>query len=103
MAAATRSSGVLTRTASQGFHTITGEGGVADTLDSITGSSLTNGETLMLQITSASAAITLTHLADTLELTGGVDWTMDSLDDWILLTYDTGDSCWEETGRYDAP
>jgi hypothetical protein len=99
---ATLDTGVLTRTASQGYHLVAGQGGAADTLDSITGASLTDGETLMLQIADEDDAITLTHLDGTLELTGDVDWTMDSLDDWILLEYDSGDSAWVEKGRYDA-
>jgi hypothetical protein len=101
-AAATLATGVLTRTASQGYHTITSETGGADTLDSITGTSLADGETLLLQITATAAPITLTHLDDTLELTGDVDWVMTSLSDWILLTYSATKTGWVESGRYDA-
>ena len=101
--AATLATGVLTRTASQGYHTITSETTGADVLDSITGASLTDGETLLLQITSATTPITLTHLDDTLELTGDVDWIMTKTADWILLTYSTSKTGWVESGRYDAP
>jgi len=101
--AATLSTGALTRTASQGYHTVTSEDGSADTLTSITGASLTNAETLVLQITSETAAITLTHLGGTLALTGEVDWVMDSAQDWILLTYGSSGTVWTETARYDAP
>jgi len=99
---ATLATGVLTRTASQGYHTVAGEGDAADTLTSITGTSLTDGEQLVLQIADEDNPITLTHAADTLELTGSVDWVMTQLEDWILLEYDDGDSCWEEKARYDA-
>jgi len=102
-ATATIASGVLTRTAAQGYHVVAGEGGAADTLDSITGTSLVDGETLLLQIADVTDPITLTHLDDTLELTGDVDWIMTSLSDWILLTYSTTKTGWVESGRYDAP
>lgn len=99
---ATLASGVLTRTASAGYHLIGGEGGAADVLDSVTGASLTNGERLLLQIASESAPITLTHLLDTLELSPGMDWVMADLDDWILLEYVEADTSWHEVSRFEA-
>lgn len=100
---ATLAAGVLTRTADAGYNKIQGEGGpAADTLDSITGTSLTDNETLRLQINSATDVITFTHLAGTLELTGSVDWVMDNLDDYIDLQYDLAGTKWVEIGRHDA-
>lgn len=99
---ATLSTGELTRTASQGYHTVAGEGDAADTLTSITGASLIDGEQLVLQIADENNPITLEHAVDILELTGDVDWTMTQYEDWILLEYDSGDTCWEEKARYDA-
>lgn len=98
---ATLATGVLTRVAGEGYHKVAGEGGAADTLDSITGASLTNGETLRLQIASAAAPITLTHLNDTLELEGDANWVMSSIYDYIDLQYVTDGTKWVEIGRYD--
>ena len=97
---ATLSSGVLTRVAGEGYHKVAGEDGAADTLDSIGGASLTNGETLRLQIADASDSITLAHLADTLELDGSANWTMASVYDYIDLQYNTTGTKWVEIGRY---
>lgn len=99
---ATLSSGVLTRTAAAGYHQVGGQSGAADVLDSITGASLTNGEILRLQILSETAPITLTHLADTLELTGAVDWVMTKLGDYIDLRYDSTKTGWVEISRFDS-
>ncbi len=100
--AVTLSSGAFARTAGQSYYRVAGEGGAADVLDDITGTSLTNNELLILQIADAADPITLTHLADTLELTGAVDWIMASLDDVIWLRYSTTGSKWVEVGRFDA-
>lgn len=98
---ATIATGVLTRTASAGYHKVAGEGGAADELDSITGASLTKGERLRLQIASATAPITLKHLVGTLELTGSADWVMSSIYDYIDLQYDETGTKWVEIGRHD--
>ena len=99
----TLSTGVLTRTADEGYHKVASEvAGAADVLDSITGAGLVDDETLRLQINSVLEPITLTDLAGTLELTGSADWTMTNLDDYIDLQYDLSGTKWEEIGRHDA-
>lgn len=98
---ATLSSGVLTRPAG-GYVQVAGQGGVADVLDSITAADLADGEKLLLQIYATTAPITLTHLADTLELTGAADWTMTKLEDFILLQYNATGTKWVEISRFDA-
>jgi len=98
----TLASGVLTRVADQVIHTVRGEGGEADTLTSITGASLVDGERVVLRIGSVSEPITLKHLAETLELDGEADWTMDSLDDEITLQYATSGAVWSEVARINA-
>lgn len=100
---ATISSGVLTRTASQGFHKVRGEGGSADTLDSITGSGLTEGETLRLQLGNTNETITVTHGTNTLVLIDAADHGMANANDWMEFEYTTTDTKWVETGRYDHP
>jgi len=99
----TISNGTFARVAGTGYHQINGEGGVADTLTNITGSNLTDGELLILQIYSASAPITITHEADTIALAGGVDWTMTKRGDTLYLRYASSGTKWVEIGRYDDP
>jgi len=98
----TLSSGVLTRIINEGYHKVGGEGDAADQLDSITAADLVDNETLRLQIQAVAEPITLKHLVGTLELTGGVDWIMAKLNDYIDLQYDLAGTKWVETGRYDA-
>jgi len=97
---ATLSTGALTRTASVGYHIVVSESGATDTLDSITGASLTDNETLRLQPADGDA-ITLTHQNDTLELWGDANWVMDSPYDFIDLQYDSANTKWVETQRFD--
>jgi len=97
---ATISSGVLTRTGN--YHKVIGEGAAADVLDTITGSSLTNGETLTLQINAVAAAITLNDQAagpGELHLNPSADWIMTKLSDWIVLQYSTANTQWDEIAR----
>ncbi len=101
-ATATISTGALTRTAGAGYHLVAGEGDAADVLDSITGTSLTDGEVLVLQVADEDNAITLTHLNGTLELDGDVDWIMDNAGDWIELVYASATTSWSEQARYNA-
>ena len=101
---ATLSTGVLTRTVDAGYHMIASEvTDAADILTSIGGSSLTNLETLRLQIRSTTEPITLTHSGADLVLTGAVNWVMEDLDDYIDLIYTTAGTVWTETSRHDAP
>lgn len=102
-ATATLSGGVLTRVIDRGYHLVAGEGDAADVLDSITAGDLDDGEELILQIADADNPITVTHLTNTIELTGAVDWVMDDTDDWLHLQYSSGDTEWIEQGRLDSP
>lgn len=97
-------SGILTRTVGAGYHMIASNvTDVADVLASITGASLTDLETLRLQIRSTTEPITLTHSVGDLALTGAVDFVMADLDDYIDLVYTVAGTVWTETSRHDAP
>jgi len=98
----TIAAGVLTRTVGPGYCRVFGEALAADTLDSITGASLTDEEILVMQLGSAAEPITLTHLNGTLELLGDIDWVMDTAGDFIVLQYSTSGTSWSEIGRFDA-
>lgn len=95
-------SGVLTRQAGLGYHQVGGEGDAPDSLTSVAGASLADGEILRLQIASTGQPITLVHLADTLELDGDADWVMTRLNDYIDLQYNLAGTKWVEIGRYNA-
>lgn len=97
----TLSSGVLTRVAGAGYHKVGGEGATSDALTSITGTGLTDGELLILQLKSESEPITLTHLDDTLELEGDANWAMTSLLDAIWLEYRATGTKFVEVQRFD--
>lgn len=92
------------------YHRVVGEGGVADVMDDHSGLGAgDDGEVFMLQPGSALYAITVTHNAGQLELTGGVGETFAmggtaaAYDDFILLQYIHGSTLLNEIGRYDAP
>ena len=104
----TISSGALTRTQAATPNGIAhvhvgGEGGAADTLNSITGSGLTNLEIIRLQLSSIAEPITITHSAEDIVLKGAADFVMTKLGDWIDLYYHTAGTAWKEITRYDAP
>lgn len=94
----------MDRVYEQVIHTVRGEGGAADDLDTITddGDALEDDEIVVLKIGTTDEPITVKHLANTLELDGDVDWTMTSLDDELTLQYDLTGTKWEETGRINA-
>ena len=81
-------------------YRLAGQGDAADDLDDITGGS--DGDIIVLRIKDAANPITAKHLADTVELTGAVDFIMTDLRDWLELVCEIGDTCWEEVSRFDA-
>ena len=98
----TLSTGVATVSASEKYVFLLGEESTTDTLTSISQSEATTGDQLVLQISSESAPITLTHATGSNQpnLTGGVDWIMADLDDVLIVQHDgTG---WAEIARFDA-
>ena len=99
---ATLSTGVLTRTA--GYHKIRSEvGGAADVLDSISAGAA-DEDFLTLQIGSVDEPITLTDLANTLELISAPnDFVMTKLTDLVVAQWDLGDTKWVEVQRFDDP
>jgi len=99
----TLATGVMTRTASQIIHIVEGEvADTADTLTSIAGASLVDGEYIVLRLSdSENEPITLTHSA-TLVLTGAIDWTMNHPYDELVLRYTAAGTIWTEVDRVEA-
>ncbi len=94
--------GVLTRTAA--YHKIrSNTGGAADVLDSISAGAA-DGDFLTLQIGSVDEPITLTDLANTLELISAPnDFVMTKLTDLVVVQWDLGSTKWVEVKRFDDP
>ena len=90
----TISSGSVTITKSH--HTLIGEGGVADNLDTIVGGS--EGDVLFLRADSGSVDITITE-AGNIKLNTSGNFVMDNGRDIIQLMYDVGFSRWLEISR----
>lgn len=92
--AATIASGVLTPT--QGYHTVTGEGGAADDLVTITWSGVLDGTHLYLRPTSDAVDITVKHGTGNIFLTGHSDLVMDRAEDTIHLLFNG--TSWVQVG-----
>ena len=82
-------------TATKSHHTVTGEGGAADDLVTITAA--TDGQILLLRPTSDSVTITVKHGTGNIFLTGAADFALDSDKDRLLLVADGTN--WLEIGR----
>jgi|SRR3990167_3123866 len=75
------------------YHSIAGEGGAADDLDSMTGG--VDGQLLVLRPSSDSVTITVRHnqaaaSGNNIILNGNVNATLDDIDDTLVLLYDAG-------------
>lgn len=97
----TPSGGTLSRVAGAGYHRVQGPATGIDAITSINGETLTNGETLRLQLADAEQ-VKFVHEYGVLELFGGVDWTLDHPDDYLDLVYETAGTRWLEIGRRDV-
>ena len=94
----TIASGTFAHADTKGGYRVAGEGDAADVLTDISGGS--HGDEIILRIADAANAITVTHGAATIVLTGAVDFVMDSRRDWLHLKYITDK--WVEQARFDA-
>lgn len=95
----TISSGTFARTANRILHIVKGEGSAADTLTDISGT-LSDGEIVILRPYAASQAITVTHEADTISLTGSANLTLTQPTDTLVLAYATSGTKWVEQSRW---
>ena len=92
-------------TATQTYHSIAGEGGAADQLDSI--ASGADGDLLILRPSSDTVNITVAHnqaaaSGNNILLNGNTNYLMDDIDDTITLIYDVGldtSGAWIELSR----
>lgn len=104
---ATIAAGVLTRVANTPttFHKVASQvGGAADVLDTMTGSSLVDGEKVTLQINSVSEPITITDQATGSDflLDPAADFTMVALADWIQVQYNESGTQWTQIARHQS-
>jgi hypothetical protein len=102
--ATTLATDTFTRTAGVTYYRLAGQSATADNLISI-GGTWSDGEEVMVQASSISQPITLTHTATgtgVLNLTGAVNWTMTTLDDYSILRYSASGTKFIEVGRYDS-
>ena len=97
---ATIAAGEIAHLDAKGGYRVEGQDAAADDLDDITGGS--DGDEIVIRIKNAAHAITVKHVADTIELTGAVDFVMNDLRDWLHLKYSVGATEWIEQARFDA-
>jgi hypothetical protein len=94
----TLATGTFARVAALNYYVISGEGAAADVMTNITGT-LVADELFYLRIASATMPITMTDLADTLELDPSADWIMTSVNDLLILKYEASETQLREVGR----
>lgn len=87
-----------TVTATRGYHTIAGEGGVADSLDTINGG--LDGGILIIRPSSDTVDITVTDDGN-IVLAGASDFVMNNNTDVMLLFYSSTLTKWLEVSRSD--
>lgn len=95
MTGLTIASGAVTVT--RGYHTLAGEGGVADDLATINGG--VDGMRLVLRAVDAAVTITVKDGTGNIQCAG--DFALDNAQDTIELIYDAALSAWLELGRSD--
>jgi hypothetical protein len=97
----TVSSGSITPT--QFWHTVEGEGGAADTLDTIVSSAATRGKWLLLQAYDTGNVVTLTPAASSFTFaTGyGLSYALDAANSFILFKQTETDE-WIELARWNV-
>src|SRR5690349_20166112 len=85
----TIASGAITPAAlSSAIINLTGEGSVADNLDTITATNKYSGNIIMLQGADASNAVTVKHNTGNIQLLRSKDAVLDTTGEFILLKYD---------------
>jgi len=92
-------------TATDSYHSIAGEGGVADQLDKIAGG--VDGQLLILRASSDTVTITVAHnqsagAGDNILLNADTNYAMDDIDDCLTLIFDAGldtAGAWVELSR----
>lgn len=95
MTGLTIASGAVTVT--RGYHTLAGEGGVADDLVTISGG--VDGMRLVLRAVDSAVTITVKDGSGNIQCAG--DCTLDNAQDTIELIYDAALTAWLELGRSD--